>query len=47
MLRVACIALKGRVDAERAGRQAAEAEAALLRERVAELEQAASRRFVA
>jgi hypothetical protein len=49
MLRVACVALKGRVDAERAARQAAEAEAEAehLRERVAELERGASLRFVA
>ena len=38
-LRTACIELKGRVDAERAARQAAEAEAERLRELVAKLEQ--------
>jgi hypothetical protein len=47
MLRAACVALKGRVDAERAGRQAAEVEAERLRERVAVLERVASLRFVA
>jgi thiol:disulfide interchange protein len=38
MLRAACVALKGRAVAERAGRQAAEAEAEHLRARLAELE---------
>jgi Fe-S cluster assembly scaffold protein SufB len=47
MLRVACVALKGRVDAERAGRQAAEAEAERLRARLAALEEEAPLRFVA
>ncbi len=42
MLRAACVELKGRVDAERAGRQAAETENAALRDRVAELERCAS-----
>jgi hypothetical protein len=47
MLRAACVALKGRAVAERARRQAAEAEAERLRARLAALEEEAPLRFVA
>jgi hypothetical protein len=46
-LRAACVELKRRAGAERAGRQAAEAEAERLRARVAALEEEAPLRFVA
>jgi hypothetical protein len=46
-LRAGCITLKGRVDAERARRQAADAEIALLRARLVELEPEASVSLVA
>jgi hypothetical protein len=47
MLRQGCVTLKGRLDAERARRQAADAEIAALRARLADLETGASVSFVA